>query len=145
MDDDGGIRGGGAGWEGKGKKDWEIGVGRHFDQPHPFHHVELVANTKLRLPRGPPAEPQGHPSAARSRAAACTEPGRRYRHTPGPGYGLDRERVVERQTVKVTEREMYVEAEAPVLQTSSTGAPVGSCGTNGESDVEALLAKLRAL
>ncbi|XP_034437174.1 protein diaphanous homolog 3-like isoform X3 [Hippoglossus hippoglossus] len=95
--------------------------------------------------KGAPAEPQGHPSAARSRAAACTEPGRRYRNTPGHGYGLDRERVVERQTVKVTEREMYVEAEPPGLQTSSAGASVSSCGSNGESDVEALLAKLRAL
>nr|XP_019935293.1 PREDICTED: protein diaphanous homolog 3 [Paralichthys olivaceus] len=95
--------------------------------------------------KGAPAEPEGHPSAARAKAAACTESGRRYRNTPGHRYGLDRERVVERETVKVTEREMNVEAEPPGLQTSSAGASVSSCSTNGESDVEALLAKLRAL
>ncbi|XP_035507918.1 protein diaphanous homolog 3-like [Morone saxatilis] len=100
--------------------------------------------------KAPPAkeahnESEGHPSAARSKAAACTESGRRYRNPPGHSYWLDRERVVEREMVKPTEKEMEVEAEPPAFQPTSTGAAVSSCSTNGESDVEALLAKLRAL
>ncbi|XP_056235641.1 protein diaphanous homolog 3-like isoform X1 [Seriola aureovittata] len=90
-------------------------------------------------------ESESHPSAARAKAAACSDSGRRYRNAPGHSYGLDRERVVEREAVKVTEKEMEVEAEPPALQPSSTGAAVNSCSTNGESDVEALLARLRAL
>ncbi|XP_044051300.1 protein diaphanous homolog 3-like [Siniperca chuatsi] len=90
--------------------------------------------------KAPPAkeahnESEGHPSAARARAS-CSESSRSYR--------LDRERAVERETVK-NEKEMEVEAEPPAFQPSSTGAAVNSCSTNGESDVEALLAKLRAL
>lgn len=64
------------------------------------------------------------------------------------GYGPDRERVVvvERELVRVTEREREVDvSEPPVVQMLSSGAAVGSCSTNGESDVEALLARLRAL
>ncbi|TKS69681.1 hypothetical protein D9C73_003748 [Collichthys lucidus] len=100
--------------------------------------------------KAPPAkethnESESHPSAARSKAAACLESGRRYRNPPGHSHWLDRERVVERQAVKPTEKEMEVEAEPPTFQTTSTGAVVSSCSTNGESDVEALLAKLRAL
>ncbi|XP_051234216.1 protein diaphanous homolog 3-like isoform X1 [Dicentrarchus labrax] len=100
--------------------------------------------------KAPPAkeahnESEGHPSAARSKAAACTESGRRHRNPPGHSYWLDRERVVEREMVKPTEKEMEVEAEPPAFQPTSTVAAVSSCSTNGESDVEALLAKLRAL
>lgn len=101
--------------------------------------------------KAPPAkeahnESEGHPSAAaRAKAAACSESGRRYRITPGHSYGLDRERVVERETFKLMAKEMGVEAEPPAFQPSSAGATVSSCSTNGESDVEALLAKLRAL
>ena len=92
--------------------------------------------------KAPPAkesrnESEGHPSAARAKASAWSESGRRYRNTPGHGCGLDRERVVE--------KEVEYEAAAPALQYSSSGAAVSSCDTNGESDVEALLAKLRAL
>lgn len=90
-------------------------------------------------------ESEGHPSAARAKAAASSESGRRYRNTPGHSYWLDRERVVERETVKPTEKEREVEAEPPAFQPSSTCAADSSCTTNGESDVEALLAKLRAL
>ncbi|XP_073319852.1 protein diaphanous homolog 3-like [Pagrus major] len=101
--------------------------------------------------KAPPAkealnESEGHPSAARSKAAACSESGRRYRNPPGHSYWLDRERVVERVTVKPNEKETEVEAQPPAFQPASTSAAVSSsCGTNGESDVEALLAKLRAL
>ncbi|XP_049903621.1 protein diaphanous homolog 3-like isoform X1 [Epinephelus moara] len=100
--------------------------------------------------KAPPAkeahnESEGHPSAARAKAAACSESGRRYRNTPGHSHWQDRERVVERETVKSTGREMEVKAEPLASQPSSTGAAVSSCSANGESDVEALLAKLRAL
>ncbi len=104
--------------------------------------------------KAPPAkeahnESEGHPSAARAKAVACLESGRRYRNTPGHSYLLDRERVVEREAVKLTEKQREVEAEPPSFQPSfqpsSTGAAVSSCTTNGDSDVEALLAKLRAL
>ncbi|XP_031162100.1 protein diaphanous homolog 3 isoform X6 [Sander lucioperca] len=90
-------------------------------------------------------ESEGHPSAARTKAAACSESGRRYRNTPSHSHWLDRERVVERETVKLTENKMEVEAEPPAFQPSSTAAAVSSCSSNGESDLEALLAKLRAL
>lgn len=90
-------------------------------------------------------EPEGHPSAARSKVAACSESGRRYRIPPGHSSWLDRERVIERETVKVAEKKMEVEADPPAFQLTSIGAAVSSCSTNGESDVEALLAKLRAL
>lgn len=100
--------------------------------------------------KAPPAkeahnESEGHLSVARAKAAACSEPGRRYRNTPSHSHWLDRERLVERDTVKQNEKEMEVEAEPPAFQPTSTGAAVSSCSTNGESDVEALLAKLRAL
>ncbi|CAK6965931.1 protein diaphanous homolog 3-like [Scomber scombrus] len=101
--------------------------------------------------KAPPAkeahnESEGHPSAtARAKAAPCPESGRRYRNYPGHSYGLERERVVDREMVKPTVKEMGIEAEPPAFQPSSTGATVSSCSTNGESDVEALLAKLRAL
>ncbi|KAM9366254.1 protein diaphanous homolog 3-like [Symphorus nematophorus] len=90
-------------------------------------------------------ESEGHPSAGRSKVAACLESGRRYRNPPGHSCWLDRERVVEREVVKPTQKEVEVEAEPPAFQPTSTVAAVSSCSTNGESDVEALLAKLRAL
>nr|XP_046246846.1 protein diaphanous homolog 3-like isoform X1 [Scatophagus argus]XP_046246854.1 protein diaphanous homolog 3-like isoform X1 [Scatophagus argus] len=90
-------------------------------------------------------ESESHPSAARSKAAVCSESGRRYRNISGHSSWLDRERVVERETVKQTEKEMEVETEPPAFQPTSTGAAVSCCSTNGDSDVEALLAKLRAL
>ncbi|KAL7406367.1 hypothetical protein ABVT39_018740 [Epinephelus coioides] len=100
--------------------------------------------------KAPPAkeahnESEGHPSTARAKTAACSESGRRYRNTPGHSHWQDRERVVERETVKSTGGEMEVKAEPLASQASSTGAAVSSCSANGESDVEALLAKLRAL
>ncbi|AWP01280.1 putative protein diaphanous -like 3 [Scophthalmus maximus] len=135
MDDDGGgIGGGGAGWEENNKA--------------PLQRCRQNMNAAALEP--PPAKEahaasQGHPASARAKAAACAESGRRYRNTPGHGYGLDRERVVEREAVKVTQRETVVEAEPAAFQPSSAGAPVISCSANGETDVEALLAKLRAL
>ncbi|XP_078102577.1 protein diaphanous homolog 3-like isoform X4 [Sander vitreus] len=100
--------------------------------------------------KAPPAkeahnESEGHPSAARAKAAECSESGRRYRNTPSHSHWLDRERVVEREMVKLTENKMEVEAEPPAFQPSSTAAAVSSCSSNGESNLEALLAKLRAL
>ncbi|XP_026021002.1 protein diaphanous homolog 3 isoform X3 [Astatotilapia calliptera] len=91
-------------------------------------------------------ESESHPSAARAKAAVGSESGRGYRNVAGHGYGPDRERVLER--VKATEKEMEVgtgSAGTPAFQSSSFSPTVSSCGTNGESDVEALLAKLRAL
>ncbi|KAK5874149.1 hypothetical protein PBY51_019122 [Eleginops maclovinus] len=85
-------------------------------------------------------ESDGHPSSARAK-----ESGRRYRNNPAQSHWLDRERVVDRETVKKTEKEMEVVKEPPSRKLSSTDAAVNSCSTNGESDVEALLAKLRAL
>lgn len=84
-------------------------------------------------------ESEGHPSAARSQASSSLESGRRNRNPPGHSYGLERERVVEREVLKGSKKE--VEAEA--LQPSSSA--VSSINANGEPDVEALLAKLRAL
>lgn len=100
--------------------------------------------------KAPPAkeahnESEGQPSAARVKAVVCSDSGHRYRNAPSHSYGLDRERVVEREMVKLTEKEMEVGAESLAFQPSSSGAAVSSCSANGESDVEALLAKLRAL
>lgn len=90
-------------------------------------------------------EPGGLPSAARSKVAVASESGRRYRNPLDHSSGLDRERVMERETVKAAKKEMEVGADPPAFQLTSTDAAVSSCNTNGESDVEALLAKLRAL
>ncbi|XP_030017284.1 protein diaphanous homolog 3-like isoform X2 [Sphaeramia orbicularis] len=81
-------------------------------------------------------ESEGHPSGGRAKAAACLESGRRYKNTSGHCYGPDRERLVERETVRAFQKEREGEGAPPTSQMSST---------NGESDVEALLAKLRAL
>ncbi|XP_029936589.1 protein diaphanous homolog 3 isoform X3 [Myripristis murdjan] len=102
------------------------------------------------LAKGPPAkeahyDAEGHPSAARGKAAASTEPGHRYRHTPSHSHGPDRERGVEKERGKAMEKEIEVEAEPSAFQPSSTGSTVGGYSTNGETDVEALLARLRAL
>ncbi|XP_033972815.1 protein diaphanous homolog 3-like isoform X1 [Trematomus bernacchii] len=83
---------------------------------------------------------EGHPSSARAKEA-----GRRYRNNPAPSHWLSRERAGDRETVRSTEKEMEVEKELPSLLLSSTVPAVNSCSSNGESDVEALLAKLRAL
>ncbi|XP_054467235.1 protein diaphanous homolog 3-like [Anoplopoma fimbria] len=90
-------------------------------------------------------ESEGHPSAARAKAAAGSEAGRRYKNTQSHSHWLGRERVVERETVKPPEKETEVEAEPPAFQSSSAGTPGSGCSTNGESDLEALLARLRAL
>lgn len=82
---------------------------------------------------------EGQSSASQPKVAAFPETGRRYRNPAGHSSWLDRERVLEKETVKVAEREP--EAFQP---TPGDGA-VSSCSTNGEPDVEALLAKLRAL
>ncbi|KAI9533060.1 hypothetical protein NQZ68_026613 [Dissostichus eleginoides] len=84
-------------------------------------------------------ESEGHPSSARAKEA-----GRRYRNNPAPSHWLSRERAGDRETVRSTEKEMEVEKELPSLLLSSTVPAVNSCSSNGESDVEALLAKLRA-
>lgn len=90
-------------------------------------------------------EPGGLPSAARSKVAVSSESGRRYRNPLDQSSWLDRERVTERETVKAAKKEMEVEADPLAFQLTSIDAAVSSCSTNGESDVEALLAKLRAL
>ncbi|KAM9764946.1 protein diaphanous homolog 3-like [Menidia menidia] len=100
-------------------------------------------NASLMAAKAPPAkeahnESEGHPSAARAKASACSESGRRYRNTPGHSCPPDRERVVEREAIKLAEKE--VEGEAEARHSSSS-----SCDSKGESDVEALLARLRAL
>ncbi|XP_028291128.1 protein diaphanous homolog 3-like isoform X1 [Gouania willdenowi] len=87
---------------------------------------------------------EGYPSAARAKASACLEPSRRYRNPAGFGYGLDRERMVEGEATKAPEKGRKVE-ERPVFQSSSSGPAGSSCSPSGDSDVEALLAKLRAL
>uniref|UniRef100_UPI003AADB6B9 protein diaphanous homolog 3-like n=1 Tax=Centroberyx gerrardi TaxID=166262 RepID=UPI003AADB6B9 len=102
------------------------------------------------LAKGPPAkeahyEAESHPSAARGKAAACTETGHRYRHTPGLSHRPDRERAVEREREKAMEKAVEIEAQPAAFQPSSTGTTIGGSSTNGESDVEALLARLRAL
>ncbi|XP_034412712.1 protein diaphanous homolog 3-like isoform X2 [Cyclopterus lumpus] len=86
--------------------------------------------------KAPPAkeahnESQGHPS--RAKAAACSESGRRYKNTPALSHWLDRE-TARKTPEKEKEKEVEAEVEAPA------GAAV-----SGGSDLEALLAKLRAL
>lgn len=123
------------------------------------HCYSLAENTKAPLQRSrsrqninagsvaakaPPArgahhEPEDRPSAAQAKANACSESGRRFKHTAAHRHGQDREKVVDRETVKELEKETRIEAEPAAVQPSST------CSANGESDVEALLARLRAL
>lgn len=82
---------------------------------------------------------EGQPSAARTKTA---EPGRRDKNTSGHIYGTDRERPLDREAFKAVERERQVEVEPPAAHTPSTAAMTVS---NSETDVEALLARLRAL
>ncbi|XP_047220118.1 protein diaphanous homolog 3-like isoform X2 [Girardinichthys multiradiatus] len=83
-------------------------------------------------------ESEGHPSVARAKASACFEVGRKYKNTPGHSCGLDREQAAEREMVKLAEKKTEIEAETSAIQPSPADA-------NGEPDVEALLARLRAL
>lgn len=91
------------------------------------------------------SEPEGRPPAT----AAGPEPARRYRNPAANSCWQDRERVIERRMVKAAEREPEVEAEPPAFPPTPAAAPVTNAasgyGANGVSDVEALLAKLRAL
>lgn len=77
-------------------------------------------------------ETGGHPSTGRAKAEA----GRRSRHPPGPSG----ERAIDREVIKGGESERQVEAEPAVTQTT----PAATTGGGG-TDVEALLARLRAL
>ncbi|KAM8894432.1 protein diaphanous homolog 3-like isoform 2-T2 [Spinachia spinachia] len=99
-----------------------------------------AGSAAVKAPRAREAHNQseGHPSAARAKAAGCSESGRRYKNTAGAGHWLDRETGVERARVKPPDAQTEVPAEAPASQTSSSGP-------EGESDLEALLARLRAL
>lgn len=90
-------------------------------------------------------EPEGHRSAAWPKAAVCPESGRRYKKPTSHTSCLDSDRVMDRETVKVAENEIQVEAEPLAFLPTSTDAAVSGFSTNGESDVEALLARLRAL
>ncbi|XP_061618855.1 protein diaphanous homolog 3-like isoform X3 [Phyllopteryx taeniolatus] len=82
-------------------------------------------------------------SAAPAKVAVCSVTGRRYRNIPGHSYGSDSERVLVREDPKPSEIKKGAEGEPLASQMSSPGTMVGS--SSGESDVEALLAKLRAL
>ncbi|KAM9861067.1 protein diaphanous homolog 3-like [Aulostomus maculatus] len=112
----------------------------------PFQRSRSRQNINVASAAGkaPPAkeahqESEGLPCAgAQAKAAVCSESGRRYRNAPGHSYGLGRERVVEREMVKL----IQTDVECPAVQ-PSPAATTSSC--NGESDVEALLARLRAL
>ncbi|XP_055010798.1 protein diaphanous homolog 3 [Boleophthalmus pectinirostris] len=83
-------------------------------------------------------ETEAHPSTGRSKA----EVGRRNKHTPGHGscLGPDRERAIDREVIKGGERERQVQVEPAVIQTTPAMTV-----SNGDTDVEALLARLRAL
>ncbi|XP_068173739.1 protein diaphanous homolog 3-like [Antennarius striatus] len=89
-------------------------------------------------------ESEDHQSVTRSKVAACSELSRRCRNPTGVSSWPDRERVMEREMVKPPEKvkDMEGEAESPSTVTS---AALSACNSNGETDVEALLAKLRAL
>ncbi|XP_019740194.1 protein diaphanous homolog 3 isoform X2 [Hippocampus comes] len=82
-------------------------------------------------------------SAAPAKAALFSDGGHRYRNTPGHAHVSQGERVPLREDSKATEIKKGDEGEPPASQTRSTGAVLPSA--SGESDVEALLAKLRAL
>lgn len=84
-------------------------------------------------------EAEGQQAASQPKVAPCSESGRRYRNPAGHSSWLERERVLDKETVKA------VESEPAAFQPTSGDAALSSCSTNGESDVEALLAKLRAL
>ncbi|KAM4630487.1 protein diaphanous homolog 3-like [Polymixia lowei] len=94
--------------------------------------------------KAPPAkealhEAGGVPSAARGKAGAAVrvEPARRYGQAAGHSRGTDRRKDGE------AESETEAEAATPAPCLSSTGTNAGR--TDGELDVEALLAQLRAL
>lgn len=78
-------------------------------------------------------ETEGRPSTGRAKA----EVGRRYKHPPGP----DRERAIDREVIKGGERERQVVVVEPVVIQTTPAMTI----SNGDTDVEALLARLRAL
>lgn len=80
-------------------------------------------------------EAEGHSSTYRTKA----EPGRRYKNNSSHNYGPERERPPDREAFKAVEKD--VERQVEVIQTMATPATV----SNGETGVEALLARLRAL
>lgn len=84
-------------------------------------------------------EAEGRPAPCQPKASTCSEAGRRVRNPTGHSSRLDRERASEREAAKEAEHE------PAAFRPTSGDAALSSCSTNGESDVEALLAKLRAL
>lgn len=92
--------------------------------------------------KAPPAkevrsESEGHPSVTKAKASACSEAGHKYKHTPGHSCGLDRDQAEEREVVKLAEKKTDEVGNHASLSSSAE--------ENGEPDVEALLARLRAL
>nr|XP_057944944.1 protein diaphanous homolog 3-like [Doryrhamphus excisus] len=95
-----------------------------------------ACSTGVKAP--PTKESDGHvASAIGDKAVVCSESAHRYRNTPGHSKGPERERVLEKVVPKPTEIDQRAS------QPCSTGAAVS--GTTAESDIEALLAKLKAL
>ncbi|XP_077442860.1 protein diaphanous homolog 3-like isoform X2 [Stigmatopora argus] len=82
-------------------------------------------------------------SAAPSKVAVCSQRVSKDRNPPGRCLGSESEIVLLRKEHISTDIKKSIESELLASQPSSTGSIV--CSTNGESDVEALLAKLRAL
>ncbi|XP_057686743.1 protein diaphanous homolog 3-like isoform X3 [Corythoichthys intestinalis] len=82
-------------------------------------------------------------SAAPSKVAVSSQRERRDRSTLVHSFGSESERVLVGEEHKCADVKKEIESELLTSQPSSTGSIVSS--TNGESDVEALLAKLRAL
>lgn len=83
--------------------------------------------------------------AAKAKAATNAEPSRRYRNSPGHSARVETERVVGKEPVKVADKEREGKVDPSAFQSSSSGDSLGSSNMSGETGVEALLAKLRAL
>ncbi|XP_077375711.1 protein diaphanous homolog 3-like isoform X2 [Festucalex cinctus] len=105
----------------------------------------LNANTSSAAVKSPPTKESDTQAAstAAAKAALCSDTGHQYRITPGHTYGSESEQVLVREDSKPAEIKKGDEGEPLAVQTSSTAAVVSSA--SGESDLEALLAKLRAL
>lgn len=84
-------------------------------------------------------EAEGQQSASQPKATVCSEPVPRYRNPTGHSSRMDREGVLEKEMAKAAG------SEPAAFPPASRDAAVGSSCTSAESDVEALLAKLRAL
>ncbi|XP_061671073.1 protein diaphanous homolog 3-like isoform X2 [Syngnathoides biaculeatus] len=116
----------------------------HENKNAPLHRSRsrLDVNVSSALTKGTPIK-ESDIQTAPAKAVVCSVIGRSYRNIPDHNYGSASEKELGKEDPKPSQMKKGAEGEPLTSQISSAGAMVGS--SSEESDVEALLAKLRAL